>query len=386
MPCFAAEFNYNITYAAFCLLCSVIFLAMGTQINRNLGGRREILTISLLIGASFIESIAACASRLAAVYNINCPLFLNWLVNGLDVFATLFVCFFWFMLTSSKSTKIFFLRPRVFALTLIPLVIDSILILLSIWGGFIFYIDADGMYHRGSFFVVQILCSYFYYFLSIGICFDSLIRGSVMERDLFRKWFLYSLFPVLGGGFQVAVGVIPFTTATMSVSILYMFITIQNQRINTDAMTGLNNKLCTQGYVERIAKTATLSPFYFFIMDINKFKKINDNHGHLMGDRAILIVASVLKKIANEYNGFVGRFGGDEFTAVILVKRCPVPDILERQINTMIQDEMKEQRISVPLTICAGYTLSKEDDEDVSTVIERADKMLYQRKKTCSCR
>ena len=55
---------------------------------------------------------------------------------------------------------------------------------------------------------------------------------------------------------------------------------------------------------------------YLFLLDIDQFKKINDELGHVVGDQIILKTAEILKQIAHLHNCFISRYGGDEFIIV----------------------------------------------------------------------
>lgn len=375
------EYSYHIAYAGFCTLCVILFLAMATQINGNLGGRRIIHILYGLIVSCILEALSNGIDKTGAAGLIPYPAWTQWTMGGLDLAATLFVCYFWFLFIDAQSSRGFFSRRRMYIIMLLPLLFDLACIGLSYTSGCLFFIDADTGYQRGPFYAIQVISCYFYYFVSIGICFDGFVHGSVVERDLFRQLFLYSLLPVVGGLMQVWSNILPFTTATVLISVFYTFIRLQNQRINTDAMTGLNNKLTTQRYIEQMAASASRQPFYLFMFDINYFKQVNDSYGHLTGDLAILIVADALRRTAKKYGGFVGRFGGDEFTAAVRADHIKSPEDFEQCINQNMKKLMEKRYLHLPLSVSAGYTAAMQSGEKVDAIFERADRMLYEKKR-----
>ncbi|MEQ8347071.1 MAG: diguanylate cyclase [Sneathiellaceae bacterium] len=88
----------------------------------------------------------------------------------------------------------------------------------------------------------------------------------------------------------------------------------------TDTLTGLANR---RGTMERLAvleQDAESSGFAVMLADIDRFKAINDNHGHEVGDMALVEVARRLSVTLGDA-GMIGRWGGEEFLAVL-----PVPD------------------------------------------------------------
>ena len=117
------------------------------------------------------------------------------------------------------------------------------------------------------------------------------------------------------------------------------------------------------------------------MIDINYFKHVNDVYGHLTGDLAILIVADALRRAVEKYGGFVGRFGGDEFTAVVRVDRIHAPEDFEQRLNLDIESLMEKRYVHLPLSVSVGCTIAEHSGEDVDEIFDRADRMLYEKKR-----
>lgn len=86
-----------------------------------------------------------------------------------------------------------------------------------------------------------------------------------------------------------------------------------------DTLTGLSNRAYMNSYAEETLAKALKNkvPFGIEILDIDFFKHINDNYGHMTGDRYLTAVSEILQKIADEFDDtFVARYGGDEFVIV----------------------------------------------------------------------
>ncbi len=117
-------------------------------------------------------------------------------------------------------------------------------------------------------------------------------------------------------------------------------------------------------------------PFTLIMSDIDYFKKVNDDYGHIVGDEVLKRVAKTIKGTFR-LNDYVARYGGEEFVIMIdSIDKQFVRDICERfrkdieNINFRVDDEF------IPVSISAGVAYYKETDTR-ETVLERADKALY---------
>jgi len=137
----------------------------------------------------------------------------------------------------------------------------------------------------------------------------------------------------------------------------------------TDYLTLLLNR---RGFDAAYTKVENSKEALVFITDIDRFKLINDKFGHSKGDEVLRKLAKIIDTKVSEY-GKLSRWGGDEFTAVMVGKR----DVLETKIQEIFKDiENDEFLKSYEVTISLGYTYTKFDTE-LDVVLTRADKALY---------
>ncbi len=115
------------------------------------------------------------------------------------------------------------------------------------------------------------------------------------------------------------------------------------------------------------------------MMDIDKFKIINDTYGHQMGDMVLKIIVSQIKKVIRDFD-FLARYGGEEFVLIL-----PETGIeLAKEIGERIRSKIEHTKFlyrgeRIPVTISIGCTELQEND-NVESFIERADKALYEAK------
>jgi diguanylate cyclase (GGDEF)-like protein len=150
--------------------------------------------------------------------------------------------------------------------------------------------------------------------------------------------------------------------------------TALNEYAHNDSMTGLYNRMGFEKVFEK--KIAIQESFYIMVFDLDKTKIINDNFGHLKGDKYIISAARIIKDEIGE-NGFIGRTGGDEFVAL-------VENITEEKIEDIkffIKNRVSHIFNKQNTQISIGYSKYKKDGETFEELLNLADKKMYEDKK-----
>jgi diguanylate cyclase (GGDEF)-like protein/putative nucleotidyltransferase with HDIG domain len=150
-----------------------------------------------------------------------------------------------------------------------------------------------------------------------------------------------------------------------------------------DSLTGLSNPRALQFQVAKELARArrTSSPFSVILLDLDDFKLINDEHGHLVGDRALQEVARVLQKTTRPYDTCI-RYGGDEF--VVLLPSCGRAEAEEQRRR--VQGAVAAIALhaddggEIALHVSAGASVFPEDGETYERLLARADRRMYRNK------
>jgi diguanylate cyclase (GGDEF)-like protein len=150
-----------------------------------------------------------------------------------------------------------------------------------------------------------------------------------------------------------------------------------------DPLTGLANPRALQFQVTRELARArrTSTPFSVVLLDLDDFKIINDEYGHLAGDRALQAVAKVLQETTRSYDTCI-RYGGDEF--VVLLSSCGRAEAEERRRR--LQEAIGAIKLrtdngrEIALKVSAGASVFPEDGDTYERLLARADRRMYRNK------
>ena len=149
-----------------------------------------------------------------------------------------------------------------------------------------------------------------------------------------------------------------------------------------DGLTNLYNKRIIMDKLDNLMNSFSRKKIDLSItmIDIDDFKIVNDNFGHVMGDKVLKIFADILVNEMRE-NDFVGRFGGEEFLIVMPGTNCEEAKIaLKRALKEVNNYNWKDLGILKPITFSGGISCNYYE-KSIIEFIDDADKALYLAKK-----
>lgn len=152
-----------------------------------------------------------------------------------------------------------------------------------------------------------------------------------------------------------------------------------------DSLTGLpNRRLLMERLQHARIKNERRDQFACLLfLDLDKFKQVNDNHGHELGDRLLIAVAERLRLLLREEDT-IARLGGDEF--IVLLESLGSDEAAAQAAAMRIRDKL-DQELALPYTfgdirlscsVSIGYKLFNGSDEDAKALIRSADADMYQ--------
>ncbi len=231
----------------------------------------------------------------------------------------------------------------------------------------IFYYDNQNIYHRGEYFFTHIILST----ISSLLLLINTLRIGVRYQNR-NNYILILNFLLFLGTLVVQFlfdGVwIMWLSYIFAIGFTYVYYSSLVNQI--DVLTGVLNRKCYDSQLYDIDTDAII-----LILDVNKFKQINDTLGHGVGDYCLIEIAKVIKKVYGN-SGFCYRIGGDEFS-IILTKNLNYIEDLNSKFITQISKN--EYELELP-TVSIGYSYYYPKKSSIQEVIEEADKMMYLKK------
>lgn len=162
--------------------------------------------------------------------------------------------------------------------------------------------------------------------------------------------------------------------------IIFVYLNLQNQLISTDTLTSLNNRNQLERYMQQLRE---FKDYYVIMVDVDHFKQINDNYGHVEGDRALVLISKALKRACDRLGKsvFLCRYGGDEF---LLIVPTEMPGFAVKVIRECLQDEISNRRGPQKYSIEAsvGYAAWDGRASSFRRSVVSADEMMYEDKRS----
>lgn len=147
-----------------------------------------------------------------------------------------------------------------------------------------------------------------------------------------------------------------------------------------DSLTGLLNQSAVKGCVRRYLLEKSVEESYaLLIIDLDKFKEVNDTYGHLAGNIVLIGVAEKLKSVCRG-SDVIGRIGGDEF--MVVLKDISAANAMQKadEIIHAVRTIHLAGEVNFKVSCSIGVALSTAEDEPYDQLFADADKALYQAK------
>jgi diguanylate cyclase (GGDEF)-like protein len=149
----------------------------------------------------------------------------------------------------------------------------------------------------------------------------------------------------------------------------------------TDPLTGLyNRRLFGEAFEKELNRARRYGlPLGLVVLDLHRFKEVNDKHGHPRGDEVLRAVAATLKS-ALRTSDSAFRIGGDEFALLLPQTDAAQALALSRRVETVFTEMLRPLQLSVSVSMDHGVATFPQDGEQTDQLIRVADERLYRLK------
>src|SRR6266566_54594 len=173
------------------------------------------------------------------------------------------------------------------------------------------------------------------------------------------------------------------TSGFLRVPIILEYEELKKLELNavTDPLTGLyNRRLFGESFEKELNRARRYTqPLSLVILDLHRFKEVNDKHGHPRGDEVLRATAATLKK-ALRTSDSAFRIGGDEFALLLPQTDAQQALALSRRVEAVFVEILQPLQLQVAVSMDHGVAIFPQDAEQANQLIRTADERLYRLK------
>lgn len=298
---------------------------------------------------------------------------------GIYYSAAPLIALFWLFyadLTIFGDTK------RLVKISILPsvlILINFILVIVSYRYDIIFNISEQNIFSRGSFFFTTVIIAAL---ILIYTMIHIYMNKSVIRKKEYIPLLTFALPPLISGIFLIFFKEMNFVWNSMVISHILVYIYIQSRITNTDFLTGLFNRREYEFTVNQLKSNKLKNLELSGIMiDINDFKKINDEYGHKLGDEALIATSKIIKSSIRKKDS-VYRVGGDEFLVIIFSGEHQIIDDIIKRIDKKFNEFNLSTEFPFKLSYSMGKGIFEENKHtNINDFFEQLDFMMYDQKR-----
>lgn len=367
------ESNITLNLLSISILLIIYFHACKYIDKKSLSDRLYIQILAFTILMLGIDILGRFDGKTHAVYYIfnHAGNFTVFLMG--PVLPSLWVAYVHFQVYRDENKL-----KRLFIPLFIVIIINAAFLIISQFTGWYYTIDADNVYHRGPLFLVPA----FIIIMLMVTAFIIIIKNrNKMGNKSFFSLIFVAVPPLIGIFFQTLIYGVPFVLNSIVLSLLVVFLNIQNHILYTDYLTGVNNRKRLDAYLnEKVSLSAREKGFSAILIDIDNFKHINDTYGHNMGDEALESTANLLKTCLRT-GDFIARYGGDEFCVVLDVSDRDTLEALVSRLYSCFEKYNESGFQPFKIEFSLGYAVyDPKLHKSAEEFLQQVDKLMYENK------
>ena len=363
----------DINIAAMALLGIVFIVAYHRLDRQDIMNKKFLSTSMIILLEVLFETITCMINGRPELWLIPVSVFMH-----IAVFITApILTYSWYVFIHSWVAPQTVISKKKHIFLLIPVAFNAVITCLSPFYGWVFYINSSNLYHRGEFFIVSSVITYFYLLYSLALILKQ--RKKIIKQEFFPL-FIFGILPIIGGLFQTLFyGVLlMWSCSAFSLSIVYIF--LQQRMVHLDVLTGAWTRESFDGYVLQRMKQRIDIKFGAIYLDFDGLKQINDEFGHFEGDCAIKDTIQLIKSLLRKTD-VVARLGGDEFIIIIDCESSEVLEKMVERISLQLSEYNEKSGKAYNLACSFGIDIFNSSFNSIEQFLRHLDTLMYSNKK-----
>lgn len=256
----------------------------------------------------------------------------------------------------------------------IPFYLSVFVVVLNFFEpGMMFYVSERNVYFRGPLVYISTAVSYGFMLVVMLLFYR---HKKLMTTKIIRAMGLYYLIPMVGLAIQLSGYGTTFTMPSHVLGAFLLFLMLEREELFRDPLTNLYSRHNFEKNMLR--KINARDPFSILLIDLNDFKLINDNYGHVEGDHALKCVADILMQ-SSSVEDIVCRYGGDEFIVLIESRHDIALQMVERIEKAL---ERCNEALDFDIGLSYGTVfVGRDNTKSLDEIVNMADKLMYECKR-----
>lgn len=367
--------------SAVCLITLAVLLRAQQKMRDKSVPGRIFTALLWSAGALTVLDYNGTLAQLGVWQDLGVPLTYRLNAGGSILFYLLaaWCCLLVFLYVEAELRYTWLEDARRLALSAVPLAVLFLALLVAREEKRFRYLDAEGLRGSTLFWVAELVGLGYLAATAVRCGWALTRRNPERPKEELEVLLLFALVPAAGFLLQ---GWLPgrgLLCCGFALGLVCVYVLVLQTKFTVDTLTGVSNRIVALRYLESELPYYRRHPnrsLHFLMMDLDHFKHINDEYGHLEGDAALVTLAGILKKVCANYNGVLARYGGDEFCIA-----CGCNSVEVRTLIASIQRELDAANAAsgkpYQIEISIGCARLEPDIATVHDLIDKADQEMY---------
>ncbi len=296
---------------------------------------------------------------------------LNYIFNILVVLVTPLIACFWASYIDHKIfNSIDRLKRRLYYIY--PFAIGVAMSIINLFYPILFKISSENIYSREPFIWVNVATMYSLLFYMIIVAYKN---RKIVNQNVFLGVVVFLMLPAVGAAFQISFLGLLFIWPMMALGVGVAYIYLETVGTSRDHLTNLFTRVKSDEYILDLIDRQF--EFAVIMIDLDKFKELNDTFGHTEGDNVLRNFGIILMNVFNK-DSLVSRFGGDEFFIITHSNSDDELKGYKKAIYDELQNPMYLNEHLKTLQFSYGYSFFKKNDvKTMDQLVVEADNQMY---------